>query len=212
MGNYLFSTKILIDALNEGHRLGDKDFGSHVIPRLCKTHRVLAYDFSTNRIPGVRDYEEQGYWRDVGTIDAYFQAHQDLLGLEPRFNLFNPHWCIGSKGYQGPSAKFIHTEIDNSIVSAGSFIKGARIHNSIIRREVLIEEDVELDECIVMDYTVIRRGARLKRAIIDRYNVIKAGRHIGYNRDADAKSYFMSDSGIVIVPKLPHDGGPPRYL
>ena len=97
---------------------------------------MLAYDFSTHHIPGIRDYEEPAYWRDVGTIDSYFQAHQDLLGLEPRFNLFNPNWRIGSKGYQGPSAKFIRTEIDNCIVSAGSFIKGGKVRNSIIRRGV----------------------------------------------------------------------------
>lgn len=201
MGNYLFSTDTLYTALEEGKRRGEKDFGSHLLPRLCQSHRVFAYNFANNLIPGIRDYEEQSYWRDVGTIDAYFLAHQDLLGLEPKFNLFNPRWRFASSEYQGPSAKFIHAEIENSIIGDGSFIKGARIHNSVIRREVLIEEDVEIDESIIMDYAIIRRGSRLKRAIVDRYNLICADSRIGYDRQTDAERYTVTDSGIVVVPK-----------
>ena len=201
MGNYLFSTEFLYAALEEGNRRGEKDFGNHLLPRLCQTHRVFAYNFADNRIPGIRDYEEQSYWRDVGTIDAYFLANQDLLGLEPKFNLFNPQWRFASSEYQGPSAKFIRADIENSIIGDGSFIKGARIHNSVIRREVLIEEDVEIDQSIVMDYAVIRKGARLKRVIIDRYNLIEAGSRIGYDLKADAERYTVTESGIVVVPK-----------
>jgi glucose-1-phosphate adenylyltransferase len=146
MGNYIFTTDVLSTALREGHRLGEKDFGKDLLPRLIQTKRVFAYDFSGNRVPGTRDYEERGYWRDVGTIDAYFAAHQDLLGAEPKFDMFNPKWRIGSSNYQGPSPKFVHAEVDNSIISSGGLIRGARIRNSIVRREVLMEEDVELDE------------------------------------------------------------------
>ena len=212
MGNYLFRTETLLAALEEANRCGEKEFGAHLLPRLCKTNRVYAYNFSANRVPGVRDYEEQGYWRDVGTLDAYYNAHHDLLGPEPKFNLFNPQWRIGSSEYQGPSAKFIHSEIDDSIVSSGSLIKGAKIRRSIVRREVLIEEDVELDDCIVMDYTVIRRGARLRRVIVDRYNVIEAGSCLGYDRQKDAQANFVSDTGIVVIPKGTYNGGPGRYL
>lgn len=212
MGNYLFSTDILYSALEEGKRRGEKDFGSHLLPRLCQTHRVFAYNFADNRVPGVRDYEEQSYWRDVGTIDAYFLAHQDILGLEPRFNQFNPHWRFASSEYQGPSAKFIHAEIENSIIGDGSFIKGASIHNSVVRREVLIEEGVELDECIVMDYSIIRRGTRLRRTIVDRYNLIEAGGQIGYDLQADTSRYVVTDSGIVIVPKGKYNGYIGHYL
>lgn len=212
MGNYLFSTEILYAALEEGKRRGEKDFGHHLLPRLCRSHRVFAYNFADNRIPGVRDYEEQSYWRDVGTIDAYFLAHQDLLGLEPRFNLFNPQWRIGSNEYQGPSAKFMHAEIENSIIDDGSFIKGAKISNSIIRREVLIEEGVEIEECIVMDYAIIRRGTRLKRTVIDRYNQIGADSRIGYDRQEDARYFIVTDSGIVVVPKGKYDRSIGRYL
>lgn len=212
MGNYLFSTDTLYAALEEGKHRGEKDFGHHLLPRLCQNHRVFAYNFSENRVPGVRDYEEPHYWRDVGTIDAYFLAHQDLLGLEPKFNLFNPQWRFASSEYQGPSAKFIRAEIENSIIGDGSFIKGASVRNSIVRREVLIEEDVEIDECIVMDYTVIRRGARLKRAIIDRYNLIEAGSWIGYDRRTDAARYTVTESGIVVVPKGKYNGYIGHYL
>ena len=212
MGNYLFRTETLFAALKEAHRRGEKEFGAHLLPRLCTTHRMYAYNFCANRVPGVRDYEEQGYWRDVGTLDAYYDAHQDLLGSEARFNLFNPQWRIGSSEYQGPSAKFVHSEIDDSIVSSGCLIKGAKLRRSIVRREVLIEEDVELDDCIIMDYSVIRRGARLRRVIVDRYNVIAAGSRIGYDLQSDAERHFVSDSGLVVIPKGVYDGGPGRYL
>lgn len=201
MGNYIFNTDVLAKALREGHRRGEKDFGKDLLPRLIQTQRVFAYDFSENRVPGVRDYEEPGYWRDVGTIDAYFQAHQDLLGAEPKFDMFNPKWRIGSSNYQGPSPKFFRAEVDNSIVSSGGLIKGARLRNSIVRSEVLLEEDVELDECIVMDYAVLRKGVRLKRVIVDRYNTIEAGDHIGYDEDSDRRRFSVTDSGIVVVPR-----------
>jgi glucose-1-phosphate adenylyltransferase len=201
MGNYIFTTDVLIKALREGHRLGEKDFGKDLLPRLIQTQRVFAYDFCGNRIPGIRASEEQAYWRDVGTIDAYFAAHQDLLGAEPKLDLFNPRWRIGSSNYQGPSPKFLHAELDNSIISAGGLIKGARIRNSIVRREVFMEEDVELDECIIMDYAVLRRGARLRRTIVDRYNTIDAGDRIGYDADADCRRFSVTDSGIVVVPR-----------
>jgi glucose-1-phosphate adenylyltransferase len=201
MGNYIFTTDVLINTLREGHRLGEKDFGKDLLPRLIQTKRVFAYDFCGNRIPGIRAFEEQAYWRDVGTIDAYFAAHQDLLGAEPKFDLFNPGWRIGSSNYQGPSPKFLHAELDNSIISAGGLIKGARIRNSIVRREVFIEEDVELDECVIMDYAVLRKGARLRRTIVDRYNTIETGDRIGYDADADRRRFTVTDSGIVVVPR-----------
>ena len=201
MGNYIFTTDVLVKALREGHRLGERDFGKDLLPRLIQTQRVFAYDFCGNRIPGIRASEEQAYWRDVGTIDAYFAAHQDLLGAEPKLDLFNPKWRIGSSNYQGPSPKFFHAELDNSIISAGGLIKGARIRNSIVRREVFMEEDVELDECIIMDYAVLRKGARLRRTIVDRYNTIEAGDRIGYDADADRRRFAVTDSGIVVVPR-----------
>ena len=199
MGNYIFNTDVLIKALREGNQLGDKDFGKDMLPRLIKTKKAFAYNFCNNRIPGIRDYEESSYWRDVGTIDAYFEAHQDSLGVEPKFDMFNPKWRIGANNYQGPSPRFFNTEIDNSIISSGCLIKGARIRNSIIRSEVLLEEDVELDECIVMDYSVLRKGVRLKRVIVDRYNTVEAGECIGYDTQADRQRFTVTKSGLVVL-------------
>lgn len=201
MGNYLFKTTVLKEALHAARDRGENDFGRHILPRLLHTHKVYAYDFATNKIPGVRDYEEAGYWRDVGTIEAYYAAHMDVLGLTPRFNIFNSKWRIFSSGYQGPTSKIIGGNIHNSVIGAGSVIKGGSIRNSIIRREVIIEEDVELEDCIIMDYTIIRKGARLRRVIVDRYNTIAEATQIGYDPEADRARYHVSESGLVVVPK-----------
>ncbi len=199
MGNYLFSTKVLTATLEEAHRQGERDFGKHVIPRMCKTHRVFAYDFFSNQVPGVNPYEERGYWRDVGSIGAYYAAHRDLLGAEAKFETFNPQWPIYSSHYQGPVAKVIRGEIENSNLGAGTVVNGATVRNSIIRREVWLEEDVVVEDSIVMDYVRIGRGSRLRRAIVDRYNVLPAGTHLGYDPDQDRERFHLDSSGIVVV-------------
>jgi glucose-1-phosphate adenylyltransferase len=201
MGNYLFKTEVLIKALLEGRERGENDFGRHVLPRLLHTHRIFAYNFEDNQVPGVRAYEDQSYWRDVGTLDAYFGASQDVLGQEPRFNLFNPSWPIRSSTYQGPTARFLEGSIFNSIVGPGTLIKGATLRNSIIRREVLLEEDVEVCDSVIMDYNIIRRGARLNRVIIDRDNIIECDDRIGFDHDRDRQRFHVTDSGIVVVPR-----------
>jgi len=201
MGNYLFSADMLIEALHESQRLGENDFGKHVLPRLIGQHRVYAYDFATNRIPGIRPYESQAYWRDVGTIDSYFDAHQDVLGREPRFDAFNPQWPIYSSSYQGPVARVVEGEIHESILAGGVILNGGRVSKSVLRREVMIEPEVELDECILMDYVHVRRGAKLRRVIVDRYNVIEPGTRIGFDRAADAARYHVSPGGVVVIPR-----------
>jgi len=211
MGNYLFNSDVLVKALHQSNERGENDFGRHILPRLIRSHRVYAYDFSTNHVPGLREYEEQDYWRDVGTIDAYFDANQDVLGAEPRFNLFNPRWMVTSSNYQGPNAKIVDGTIRNCMLGAGVLIKGAKVVNSIIRREVVLEADVEIEDCIIMDYTVIRRGARLRRVIVDRYNTIEPDAAIGFDTEADRRSWFVTDSGIVVVPKADYNSEIIRY-
>ncbi len=211
MGNYVFNANLLMHELQQAKERGDTDFGHHILPRLTQNCRLFAYDFSTNRVPGLRDYEEQHYWRDVGNIEAYFEAHHDILGLEPKFNLFNPRWPIYSSGYQGPVAKVVDGTIKNSILGSGTLIKGATVRNSVVRREVVLEEDVEIEDCIIMDYTVIRQGARLKRVIVDRYNQIQPGDRIGFDRAADENRFHVSPSGIVVVPKAPYSPEISRY-
>lgn len=199
MGNYLFDTKILVQALEEANQRGEHDFGQHVLPKLKETHRLFAYDFSTNKVPGSKSSEELGYWRDVGTLDAYFEAHQDMLGLTPRFDVFNPQWRIFSSNYQGPVARLIKADVENSVIAAGSLVQQAKISNSIIRREVIIEDDVVIEDCVIQDYVWIKRGARLRRAIIGQYNVIEAGSRIGHDPKIDRQRYSVTEGGITVV-------------
>lgn len=201
MGNYLFNTDVLVEALYEAHRLGETDFGNHVLPRLIASRRLYAYDFSSNEIAGIKPYEEIGYWRDVGTIDAYFDAHKDVLGENPSFDAFNPQWPIYSSNYQGPVARVLGGEIENSLFGAACIIhKNTRIQNCIIRREAVVEEGAELEDCIIMDYVRIGRNARLRRVIVDRHNIIEANTQLGYDRVADSEKYAVTAGGIVVVP------------
>lgn len=201
MGNYIFDANVLLKALKETQEAGETDFGQHVLPRLLRTHRLYAYDFATNRVPGILPYETQVYWRDLGTIDAYFDAHQDVLGYEPVFDMFNPDWPVYSSGYQGPVARVLGGEIRNSLLGAATMIhEGAKISNSIIRRETVIEEDVVLEDCVVMDYVRIGRGARLRKVIVDRHNIIEAGDRIGFDAVKDRQRFHVSEGGVTVVP------------
>jgi len=203
MGNYVFSAKVLIEALEAAQQAGETDFGGHVLPRMLERgQRLFAYDFASNRIPGIKPYETQVYWRDVGTIDAYFSAHKDVLGGEPAFDAFNPDWPIYSSNYQGPVARVLGAHLDNALLGAASVVhEHAHLTNTIIRREAVIEEDVLLEDCIVMDYVRVGKGSRLKRVIIDRHNVIEPGSVIGYDRETDiARGYTVSKGGITVVP------------
>jgi len=202
MGNYIFSTKVLIEALQASQRAGETDFGTHVLPRmLASGRRLYAYDFATNKIPGIKPYENQVYWRDVGNIDAYFNAHRDVLGAEPEFDAFNPDWPIYSSNYQGPVARVLGGRIKNTLLGAATMIHdNTDIRNSIIRREAVIEEDVELEDCIVMDYVRVCRGSRLKRVIIDRNNHIEPNSVIGHDPEADRKRWTVSEGGVTVIP------------
>jgi glucose-1-phosphate adenylyltransferase len=200
MGNYLFGTDVLVEALEETKRQGGTDFGRDVLPALLASHRLFAYDFATNTVPGVKPYEEPAYWRDLGTIETYFDAHQDVLGRQPRFDAFNPRWPIYSSTYQGPVPKILSGQVVNSIFGAGTVIDGATVSNSVLRRESVLEEDVVVEDCIIMDYVRVGRGARLRRTIVDRYNHIPPGTRIGYELEQDRQRYHVTESGIVVVP------------
>ncbi|MBK5967697.1 MULTISPECIES: glucose-1-phosphate adenylyltransferase [Thiorhodovibrio] len=202
MGNYVFDTKVLLNALYDSQQAGETDFGQHVLPRLLAGgKRLFSYDFSTNEIPNIKPYEARVYWRDVGGIDAYFNAHKDVLGAEPVFDAFNPDWPIYSSNYQGPVARVLGGQVTNSLLGAATVIhENTRISNSIIRREAVIEEDVELEDCIIMDYVRVCRGARLRRVIVDRHNIIDPGTVIGYDPDADKQRFNVSPGGVTVVP------------
>ncbi|MEK7701653.1 MAG: glucose-1-phosphate adenylyltransferase [candidate division NC10 bacterium] len=209
MGNYLFSRQALVDALvADARRSTDHDFGRSIIPELVPGGRVFAYDFQQNEVPGVKPYEEAGYWRDVGTIDAYWDAHMDLLGESPRFDLDNRSWPIRSEHHPGPPARFIGADLDNAQVGEASLVKRAVIRNSILGRSVWVNEGAVIEDSIVMDHTTVGKGARLRRAIIDRFNIIPADTEIGVDPAQDRRRFHVEPSGLVVVPR----GGRREFL
>jgi glucose-1-phosphate adenylyltransferase len=202
MGNYLFNADVLVEALLEANKRGETDFGGDVLPRLLKTHRLFAYDFASNRVPGMKPYEEKAYWRDVGTIDAYYEAQRDVLGEQPRFDAFNPQWPIYSSNYQGPVARILGGQIENSLFGAACLVhKNTKIKNCIIRRESVIEEGAELEDCIIMDYVRIGKGAKLKKVIVERHNRIEENTELGFDHDKDKQLYNVTPKGVVVVPR-----------
>lgn len=201
MGNYIFSADVLLRELKRAAETGESDFGKHILPRMMKTHKLSAYDFATNEIPGTQPYEEPGYWRDVGTIDAYFEAHFDTLGAKPKFRMSNPQWPIFSSSDPAESAQIENGLINRSVVGSGSVINGARLDHAMLRRSVFVEPDAQLDHCIVMERSVIGAGARVRRAIIDQNNHIPAGETIGYDLEKDRQRFHVSEGGIVVVPR-----------
>ena len=201
MGNYIFNTQLLIEALEEDAcKESAHDFGRDIIPSLIKKGvRVYGYDFSTNRIPGIKSYERSVYWRDVGTIKSYWEANMDLLGEKPILDLDNQHWPIYASNLNCPPAYIAGSEVINSLVCEGSKVTEAKIKSSILGRGVKIDKDVEIENSIVMDFTHIKRGSRINSAIIDRFNTIEENSSIGYDRDKDTKNYYVDSSGIVVV-------------
>jgi glucose-1-phosphate adenylyltransferase len=202
MGNYIFNTSILIEALAEAQRKKEHDFGSHVIPALVRNNKkVLLYDFEKNIVPGIKTYEEKGYWRDVGTIKAFWEAHQDILGEKPLFEMLNEHWPIRTPRNELPAAKIVRGEIINSLIAEGTVINNAKIVNSVIRIRVTIEDGVEVRDSIIMDNVVLRKGCIIDKTIIDCRNVIESGVHIGKDSKTPYWRAFQDISGITIIAK-----------
>jgi glucose-1-phosphate adenylyltransferase len=202
MGNYLFSRQPLVDALlADARRSTDHDFGRSIIPEMVAGGRVYGYDLELNEVPGVKPYEEPAYWRDVGTIPAYWDAHMDLLGESPRFDLDNRYWPIRTGQHPGPAARFIGSDVDNAQVGEASLIKRATIRNSILGRSVWINEGATVDDSIIMDHTTVGKGARLRRVIVDRFNIIPADTEIGLDAAADRRRFHVDPSGLVVVPR-----------
>lgn len=202
MGNYLFDTDLLVKVLEEdASKPGTHDFGRDIIPRLIKKHRVMAYNFLDNIVPGIKSYEERGYWRDVGTLDAYWQAHMDMLGCSPVLDLRNLEWPVLTDTFDGPTASFGRATIEDSLIGQGSLVIDSKIRRSVIGRNVRIEHGAEIDECVILDGVKIGSKARLRRVIVDRYNAIPDSTEIGLLSDADRNLYHTTDSGLVVVPR-----------
>ncbi|WP_322114280.1 glucose-1-phosphate adenylyltransferase [Aquabacterium sp. A7-Y] len=201
MGNYIFNADVLRRELARAHQSGESDFGKHILPRMLDTHRLMAYDFHTNEIPGIQPYEEHGYWRDVGTIDAYFEAHFDTLGAEPKFRMTNSAWPIYASPDQAESAQIEQGFINHSTIGSGSIVNGAYLDHAMLRRSVRVEQDARLEHCILMERTVVGQGARIRRAIVDQDNFIPPGESIGYDPAKDRQRFQVSEGGVVVVPR-----------
>jgi glucose-1-phosphate adenylyltransferase len=207
MGNYLFNSRVLCEALSggAGPTAAGRDFGGDVIPTLLKKTKVFAYDFRKNRIPITSRSEEPSYWRDVGTLSAYYEANMDLRSVAPSFNLYNQSWPIRTVAYDNPPAKFVFDESGrrgesvNSIVGEGTIISGSLVRGSVVGRNVRINSYSLIEDSIIMDRVEIGRGCRIHRAIIDKHNVIPADTEIGANVAKDRERYFVSDDNIVVV-------------
>ncbi|HEU4344960.1 MAG TPA: glucose-1-phosphate adenylyltransferase [Candidatus Binatia bacterium] len=209
MGNYLFTSDVLQEALREdaAKPLSRHDFGHDILPILLSEKRVFAYDFRKNRVPSTQKGEEPSYWRDIGTIDAYYEANMDLCSIDPSFNLYNRSWPLRTTDFGDPPAKFVFDWHDrkgmalNSIVAQGAIISGSLVRNCVVGRNVRIHSYSQIEDSVIMDWTEIGRGCRIRRAIIDKSNVIPPGTEIGYDLAKDRERYFVSDNGVSVLPR-----------
>jgi glucose-1-phosphate adenylyltransferase len=210
MGNYLFTTDSLVrEIVEDAARDTAHDFGKSIIAEMYKDSKVFVYDFAQNDVPG-QEAKERGYWRDVGTLDAYYQASMDLIEVDPIFNLYNGAWPIHTFQGNYPPAKFVFNdpganrvgEATDSLVSEGCIVSGGRVRRSILSPRVRINSYAEVDESILLDGVNIRRHCKVRRAIIDKHVVVPPGTTIGYDLDLDRRRGFtVTESGIVVIPK-----------
>lgn len=211
MGNYVFDTDVLLRELREDEHLDDShhDFGRDILPRLVKKGaNVFAYDFATNIVPGEEDHN-RGYWRDIGTIDAYLAAQIDLIEINPQFNLYNFRWPIRTGATHDPPAKFVFRDeaqarvgiATDSLVSHGCIISGGRIHRSVLGIGCRVNSFSEVEECVLFERVRVGRHAKIRRAIIDKDVEIPAGMVIGFDREADRQRFSVTEQGTVVIPK-----------
>jgi glucose-1-phosphate adenylyltransferase len=209
MGNYVFAGRSLLSALESDAPLAGSshDFGKDVIPAMVSQGRVFCYDFTANVVPGEKG--RNVYWRDVGTIESYYDANMDLRDVVPAFNLYNRQWPIRTARYDDPPAKFVH-EGDartgralNSMVCEGSIISGCTVRNSIVGRNVKIHSFAEVSDSIIFDHVEIGMNAKIHRAIIDKNVKIPEGAQIGAGTTMISGEHFVSPGGITVIPKQP---------
>ena len=202
MGNYLFNTETLLQVLEQNtSRPGFHDFGRDILPGFVKSRRVMAYNFLDNEIPGLQPYEEHGYWRDIGTLEAYWRAHLDLLGDRPLFDLRNRSWPILTASYDGPATSLVRSHLDDVMIGEGCRVIEANIRRSVIGQNIRIGNGADIEECVILGHAIIDPKVRLRRVIVDRFNHIPAGTEIGFDPSADRLHYKVKKSGIVVLPR-----------
>jgi glucose-1-phosphate adenylyltransferase len=210
MGNYIFNRDVLLEELMEDATRPDSqhDFGKNVIPAMLKKgRRIFIYDFSLNMVPGQTE-AERGYWRDVGTIDAYWEANMDLVHISPTFNLYHREWPLKTFFYHLPPSKYVFDDAErrgfatDSLVSDGCIISGGRLIRCVLSPSCRVNSFSLVEESILMHGVNVGRHAKIRRAIIDKNIEIPAHTRIGYDRDEDvARGFHVSEGGITVVPK-----------
>ncbi len=203
MGIYLFRTDYLYEELRKDSSLETAhDFGKNIIPGMIRTHRVFAYNFQDENRKQVK------YWRDIGTLDAYYEANMDLVNVDPLLNLYDEAWPIRTYQGQFPPAKFVFADqypggrvglALDSIVSGGCIISGGKVQKSILSPDVHVDQHADVQESVVMENVKIGEGARVRHAIIDKGVIIPPGTVIGYDLEADRSRYTVTKDGIVVV-------------
>jgi glucose-1-phosphate adenylyltransferase len=224
MGIYIFKTQVLLDLLI---KTDFEDFGRDIIPKCIEEMKVQAYPY--RRLNKIKDYihtvdsdgvrrlqlvdgtRDSQYWRDVGTLDSYWNANMDLTGVDPFFNLYGSLWPIRTFQKQFPPAKFVHNQPESrpprvgmaldSLVGPGCIVSGATVRSSVLGYNVMVRSWAEVDESVIMDHVEIGRGCRIKKAIIDKHNIIPPDTHIGIDPQEDRKRFDVTSRGIAVVPK-----------
>jgi glucose-1-phosphate adenylyltransferase len=201
MGIYIFKTDVLIPVLlkDAENSQSSHDFGKDILPRMLDDYRVYAFNFLDE------NKKEALYWRDVGTLEAYYEANMDLVSVSPVFNLYDEHWPIRTHQRQYPPAKFVFAESPrmghalDSLVSGGCIISGGSVKNSVLSPDVRVNSFSEIEDSILFSHVNVGRNCRIRKAIIDRDVHVPEGTTIGYEPEADRERYFVTDSGITVV-------------
>jgi glucose-1-phosphate adenylyltransferase len=206
MGNYIFSTRTLLRLLHDDAATPgtSHDFGHDILPKLAGKMEIYAYDFQTNRIPGDPP-DVVPYWRDVGTIDAYYDANMDLRSISPALNLYNRQWPVRTTSYPDPPAKFSFDddgrrgEAIDSIVSGGSILSGGLVRNSILSSGVRVHTGAVIEDSVIFDNCDIGRRAKIRRVILDKNVRVPENATIGFDLERDRRYHHVTESGIVVV-------------
>ena len=210
MGNYIFDTKALETALREDAKNPESnhDMGGDIVPYFVERGECAVYDFIDNEVPGATE-RDSDYWRDVGSIDAYFEANLDLINVVPVFNLYNYDWPILTRNDALPPVKFVHGEHGsrlghavNSLVSQAVIISGAEVYRSVLSPKVSVHSWAQIQDAIIMHGSRIGRRARVNRAILDKNVIVEEDAQVGFDREHDlARGFTVTESGITVVPK-----------
>ena len=206
MGNYVFTASALVDAVTEDANDGSShhDVGGNIVPRMVERGDAAYYDFVTNDVPGANE-TDRGYWRDVGELDAYYDAHMDLISPVPAFNLYNKEWPIFTWHAPLPPAKFVvdqqHGQAFDSMVCAGVIVAGGTVRHSVLSPEVRVDSGALVEGSILLDGVRVGAGAVVRNAILDKNVVVEPGARVGVETEPDGASFTVSRKGIVVVAK-----------